>query len=76
MIGKSIPLSAKFLVSMIENHSITEFCISFESIMDSLEILLLAPFLQLRSRMVFVVSRLFTISRSMRSSFLDDALRN
>ena len=50
--------------------------ISYESIMDSLEILFLASFLQLISRMVFLVSRLFTISMSMRSSFLDDVLRN
>ena len=40
------------------NHSATEFWISYESIMDSLEILLLALFLQLVSRMVFLVSRL------------------
>ena len=44
--------------------------------MDSLEILFLALVLQLVSRKVFLVSRLFTISMSMRSSFLDDALRN
>ena len=70
-IRKSIPSSAKFFVSMIFNHSITEFLISYESIMDSLEILFLAFLLQLVSRMVFLVSRLFTISMSMRSSFLD-----
>ena len=75
-IRRSIPSSAKFFVSMIFNHSITEFWISYESIMDSLEILFLASFLQLISRMVFLVSRLFTISMSMRSSFLDDVLRN
>ena len=75
-IRKSIPFSAKFFVSIIFNHSITEFWISYESIMDSLEILLLASFLQLISRMVFPVSRLCTFSMSMRSSFLDDVLRN
>ena len=41
-----------------------------ESVMDSLEILFLASFLQLVSRMVFLVSRLFTISMSMRFTFL------
>ena len=69
------PIVDKF-VSMIFNHSITEFWISYESIMDSLEILFLASFLQLVSRKVFPVSQLFTISMSMRSSFLDDVLRN
>ena len=44
--------------------------------MDSLEILFLASFLQLISRVVFLVSRLFTASMSVRSSFLDDVLRN
>ena len=74
-IRKSIPSSTKFFVSMIFNHSITEFWISDESVMDSLEILFLASFLQLVSRKVFLVSQLFTISMSMRSSFLDDVLR-
>ena len=69
-------ISAKFFVSNIFNQSITEFWISYESIMDSLEVLFLASFLQLVSRMVFLVSRLFTISMSMRSSFLDDVLGN
>ena len=72
-----IPFSAKFFVSIIFNHSITEFWISYESIMDSLEILSLAFLLQLVSRMVFPVSQFFfNISMSMRSSFLDDVLQN
>ena len=74
-IHKSIPSSTKFFVSMIFNHSTTEFWISYESVMDSLEILFLASFLQLVSRAVFPVSQLFTTSMSMRSSFLDDVLR-
>ena len=36
----------------------------------------LASFLQLVSCTVFLVFRLFTISMSMKSSFLDDVLRN
>ena len=75
-IRKSIPFSAKFFVSIIFNHLIMEFWISYESVMDSLEILILAFLLQLVSRMVFLVSRLFTISMSVTSSFLDDVLRN
>ena len=58
-IRKSIPSSTKFFVSMIFNHSTTEFWISYESVMDSLEILFLASFLQLISRKVLLVSRLF-----------------
>ena len=75
-IRESVPSSTKIFVSIILNHSITEFWISYESIMDALEELLLASFLQLISRMVFFVSQLFTISMSVRSSFLDDVLRN
>ena len=45
-IRKSIPFSAKIFVSIIFNHSTTEFWISYESIIDSLEILVLALLLQ------------------------------
>ena len=75
-IRKSIPSSTKIFVSMIFNHSITEFLISYESVMDSLEILLFAFLLQLVSRVIFLVSRLFTISMSMKSSLLHDILRD
>ena len=75
-IRKSVPFSAKFFVSTICNHSIAECFISYESIMDALEELLLALLLQLVGRMVFLVSQLFTISVSVKSSFLDDVLRN
>ena len=75
-IRESVPCSAKFFVSMILNHSISEFWISYESNMDALEQLLLALFLQLVGRMVFLVSRLFSISMSVRSPFLDNVLRN
>ena len=75
-IRKSIPSSTKIFVSMIFNHSITEFWISCESVMDSLEIPLFAFLLQLVSQIIFFVSRLFTISMSMRSSLLDDILRD
>ena len=75
-IRKRISFSAKIFVSIIFNHSFTESWISFESIMDSLEVLFLALLLQLVSRMVFLVPWLFTISMSVRSSILDDVLRN
>ena len=44
--------------------------------MDYLEILLFAFLLQLVSRIILFVSWLFTISMSMRSSLLDDVLRD
>ena len=75
-IRKSIPSSTKIFVSMIFNHSNTEYLISHESVMDSLEISLFAFLLQLVSRIIFFVSRLFTISMSMRSSLLDDILKD
>ena len=75
-IRQSIPLSAKFFVSIIFNHSTTEFWISYESVMDSLDISLFAFLLQLVSRIILFVARLFTISMSVRSSLLDDILRD
>ena len=50
--------------------------ISYESVMDSLEIPLFAFLLQLVSRVIFFVSQPFTISMSMMSSLLDDVLRD
>ena len=70
-ICKNIHLSTNNFVSTIFNHSITECFISYESIMDTLEELLLALLLQLVGRIIFLVSRLLTISMSVRSSFLD-----
>ena len=67
--------NGKFFIWTIFNHLITECFISCESVMDSLEKLFLASFLQLISAMVFLVSQLFTISMSMKSSFLEDVLR-
>ena len=75
-VRKSIPLSTNIFVSTIFNHSITECFISYESIMDALEELFLALSLQLVGRRVFPVSRLFTISMSVKSSFLDDVVGN
>ena len=73
-IRKNIPSSTKIFVSMIFNHSNTDFLISYESVMDSLEITLFACLLQLVSRGILFVSRCFTTSMSMKSSLLDDML--
>ena len=60
----------------LQEHSDTEFMISYESIMDTLEELLLALLLQLVGNIIFPISRLLTISMSVRSSFLDDVVGN
>ena len=44
--------------------------------MDTLEVLLLALLLELVGDVVFLVSRLFTVSVSVRSSFLYTVVRN
>ena len=44
--------------------------------MDTLEELLLALLLQLVGNIIFTVSRLLTVSMSVRSSFLDDVVGN
>ena len=75
-VRKSIHLSTSIFVSIIFNHSIAEFFILYESIMDTLEKLLLALLVQLVGNIIFPVSRLLTISMSVRSSFLDDVVEN
>ena len=62
LIRKSIPSSTKIFVSMMFNHSNTEFLISWESVMDSLELSLFAFLLQLVSQIIFFVSWLFPTS--------------
>ena len=62
--------------STVFNHSIAECFISYESIMDTLGELLLALLLQLVGFVIFLVSRLLTVSVSVRSFFLDDVLGN
>ena len=76
LICKNIPLSTNIFVSTIFYHSIKECFISYESIMDALEELFLALLLQLVGRIIFPVSRLLTISISIKSSFLNDVLQN
>ena len=64
------------IFSTIFNHSITECFILYESIMDAQEKLLLVLLLQLVGNIIFPVSRLLTISMSVKSSFLYDVLGN
>ena len=75
-ICKSTHLSTNVFVSIIFYHSITECFVSYKSVMDILEKLFLALLLQLIDRIIFPVSRLLTVSVSVRSSFLYDVVRN
>ena len=75
-VRKSIHLSTNIFVSIIFNHSIAELFISYESVMDSLEEPLLALLLQLVGNVIFPVSRLLTISMSVRSTFLHGVVGN
>ena len=75
-VRKSIPSSTKIFVSMIFNHSITELWISFESVMDSMEILLFFNSSSMDLLYNIICLRaFFTISMSMRWSLLDDIHR-
>ena len=69
-VRKIIHLSTKIFSSMDLNHSTAELFISYKSIMDTLEVLLLALLLELVGDVGFLVSRLLTVSVSVRSSFL------
>ena len=69
-IRKSIPSSTKFFVSMIFNHPITECLIVYESVMDSLEVSLLAFLLQLVSLVSWGLPFLMTYSGTERRSIV------
>ena len=76
VVRKSIHLSTNIFVSIIFNHSIAELFISYKSVMDTLEEPLLALLFQLIGDVIFPVSRLFTVSVSVTSSFLYDVVGN
>ena len=70
-----IHLSAKFCGSTNLNHSTAELFISFKSVMDTLEELLLA-LLQKVGDVVLLVSWLLPVTVPVRSPFLDVVVRN
>ena len=76
VVHKSIPLSTNIFVSTIFNHSITECFISYESIMDMHWKNFLHFLFNWLAEEYSLSSRLFTISMSVRSSFLDDVVGN
>ena len=65
-VRKSIHLATNFFGSTIFNHSTAELFISYKSVMDTLEASLLALHFQLVGDVVFLVSRLLTVSVSVK----------
>ena len=74
-VRKSIHLSTSIFVSTIFNHSTAELSISYKSVMDTVEASLFALLFQLVGDVVFLVSRLLTVSVSVRSSSLYDVVK-
>ena len=75
-VRKIFHLETKIFGSTIFNHSTAELFISYKSVMDTLEVLLLALLLELVGDVVFLVSRLLPVTVPVRSSFLYDVIRN
>ena len=75
-VRKIIHLSTNIFVSTIFNHSTAELFISYKSVMDTLEELLLALLLQLVGDVVFLVSWLLPVTVPVKSSFLYVVVRN
>ena len=71
-----IHVSTKIFGSTNFNHTPAELFISYKSVMDILEVPLLALLLELVGDVVFPVSQLLTVSVSVRSSFLCVVVRN
>ena len=75
-VRKIIHLATQIFGSTNFNHLIAELFISFKSVMDTLEVLLFALLLELMGDVVFLVSRLLTVSVPVRSPFLYIVVRN
>ena len=75
-VRKSIHLATKIFGSTNFNHIPAELFISFKPVMDTLEVPLFALLLELMGDVVFLVSRLLTVSVSVRSSSLCVVVKN
>ena len=71
-----IHLATKIFGSTVVNHVLAELFVSYKSVVDTLEVLLLALLLELMGDVVFSVSRFITVSVSVRSPFLYIVVRN
>ena len=75
-VRKIIQLATKIFGSTNFNHSTGELVISHKSIMDTLEVLLLALLLELMGNIVFLVSWLLPVTVPVGSPFLYVVVRN
>ena len=75
-VRKSIHLATKIFGSTNLNHSTAELFISYKSVMDTLEVFLLALLLELVGDVVFLVSWLLPVTVPVRSSFLYVVIKN
>ena len=75
-VRKIIHLATKIFGSTNFNHIPAEFVISYKSIVDTLEVLLLALLLELMGDVVFLVSWLLPVTVPVRSPFLYIVVRN
>ena len=75
-VRKIIHLATKIFGPTHFNHILAEFVISHESIVDTLEVLLLALLLELMGNVVFLVSELLPVTVPVRSPFLYVLVRN
>ena len=76
MIFVRIHLSTNIFGSTNCNHIPAEFVMTYKSIVDTLEVLLLALLLELMGDVVFSVSWLLPVTVPVRSPFLYIAVRN
>ena len=75
-VRKIIRLATKIFGSTNFNHIFAEFFISYKSVVDTQEVLLLALLLELMSDVVFLVSWLLPVTVPVRSPFLYVVVRN
>ena len=75
-VRKIIHLATKIFGSTNFNHIFAEFFISYKSVVDTQEVLLLALLLELMGDVVFLVSWLLPVTVPVRSPFLYKVVRN
>ena len=69
-VHKVIHLATHFLGSKFINHVLSELFASYESVVNTLEVLLLALLLELMGDVVYLVSLLFPVTVPVRSPYL------
>ena len=75
-VRKIIHLATNIFGSTVVNHVLAELFVSYESVVDTQEVLLFAPILELVGDVVFRVSLLLPVTVPVRSPFLYTVVRN